>query len=151
MKWPWHKFPTPFALLKLVRFRRKLREENLHNTAQLPTQDDIKLPLPLPGDRHLVVRTADGSFNDLEDPKMGMVGTRFGRNFALKNVYPNEENLLNPNPRVISRKLLTRKEFVPATTLNLLAGAWIQFQTHDWFSHGDNQQNNKFQIPLPQM
>ena len=45
MKWPWHKFPTPFALLKLVRFRRKLREENLHNTAQLPTQDDIKLPL----------------------------------------------------------------------------------------------------------
>jgi hypothetical protein len=148
MKWPWHKFPTPFALLKLVRFRRKLREENLHNTAQLPTQDDIKLPLPLPGDRHLVVRTADGSFNDLEDPKMGMVGTRFGRNFALKNVYPNEENLLNPNPRVISRKLLTRKEFVPATTLNLLAGAWIQFQTHDWFSHGDNQQNNKFQIPL---
>lgn len=148
MKWPWHKFPTPFALLKLVRFRRKLREENLHNTAQLPTQDDIKLPLPLPGDRHLVVRTADGSFNDLEDPKMGMVGTRFGRNFALKNVYPNEDNLLNPNPRVISRKLLTRKEFVPATTLNLLAGAWIQFQTHDWFSHGDNQQNNKFQIPL---
>lgn len=148
MKWPWHKFPTPFALLKLVRFRRKLREENLHNTAQLPTQDDIKLPLPLPGDRHLVVRTADGSFNDLEDPKIGMVGTRFGRNFALKNVYPNEENLLNPNPRVISRKLLTRKAFVPATTLNLLAGAWIQFQTHDWFSHGDNQQNNKFQIPL---
>ncbi|NET76063.1 peroxidase family protein [Okeania sp. SIO1F9] len=55
---------------------------------------------------------------------------------------------MNPNPRVISRKLLTREEFVPATTLNLLAAAWIQFQTHDWFSHGDNQQDNKFQIPL---
>ncbi len=148
MTWPWHKFPTPIALLKLVGFRNKLREENLHNTAQLPTQDDIELPLPLPEDRHLVVRTADGSFNDLEDPKMGMAGTRFGRNVPLKNVYPNEENLLNPNPRVISRKLLTREEFVPATTLNLLAAAWIQFQTHDWFSHGDNQPNNKFQIPL---
>ncbi len=148
MKWSWYKFPTPIALLKLVGFRNKLREENLHNTAQLPTQDDINLPLPLPDDRHLVVRTADGSFNDLEDPKMGMAGTRFGRNFPLKNVYPNEENLLNPNPRVISRKLLTREEFVPATTLNLLAAAWIQFQTHDWFSHGGNQQDNKFQIPL---
>ncbi|NES66097.1 MAG: peroxidase [Okeania sp. SIO2D1] len=148
MKWPWYKFPTPIALLKLLGFRNKLREENLHDTAQLPTQDDTELPLPLPGDRHLVVRTADGSFNDLEDPKMGMAGTRFGRNFPLKNVYPNEENLLNPNPRVISRKLLTREEFVPATTLNLLAAAWIQFQTHDWFSHGDNQQDNKFQIPL---
>ncbi|NES77784.1 MULTISPECIES: peroxidase family protein [unclassified Okeania] len=148
MKWPWYKFPTPIALLKLLGFRNKLREENLHNTAQLPTQDDTELPLPLPDDRHLVVRTADGSFNDLEDPKMGMAGTRFGRNFPLKNVYPNEENLLNPNPRIISRKLLTREEFVPATTLNLLAAAWIQFQTHDWFSHGDNQQDNKFQIPL---
>ncbi|RQH45688.1 peroxidase [Okeania hirsuta] len=148
MKWPWYKFPTPIALLKLLEFRNKLREENLHNTAQLPTQDDTELPLPLPDDRHLVVRTADGSFNDLEDPKMGMAGTRFGRNFPLKNVYPNEENLLNPNPRIISRKLLTREEFVPATTLNLLAAAWIQFQTHDWFSHGDNQQDNKFQIPL---
>ena len=25
---------------------------------------------------------------------------------------------------------------MPATTLNLLAGAWIQFEVHDWFSHG---------------
>ncbi|NES04014.1 MAG: hypothetical protein F6K22_14920 [Okeania sp. SIO2F4] len=66
MKWPWYKFPTPIALLKLLGFRKKLREENLHNTAQLPTQDDIELPLPLPGDRHLVVRTADGSFNDVK-------------------------------------------------------------------------------------
>ncbi len=148
MTWPWHKFPTPIALLKLVGFRNKLRKENLHNTAQLPTQGDINLPQPLPDDRHLVVRTADGSFNDLEDPKMGMAGTRFGRNVPLKNVYPNQENLLNPNPRVISRKLLTREQFVPATTLNLLAAAWIQFQTHDWFSHGGNQQDNKFQIPL---
>lgn len=145
---PWHKFPTPIALIKLLRFRNKLREENLHNTAQLPTKNDVESPLPLPGDRHLVVRTADGSFNDLEDPKMGMAGTRFGRNVPLKNVYPNQENLLNPNPRIISRKLLTREKFVPATTLNLLAAAWIQFQTHDWFSHGDNQQEHKFEIPL---
>ena len=41
-----------------------------------------------------------------------------------------------PNPRLVSRELLTRDEFQPATTLNLLAGAWIQFEVHDWFSHG---------------
>ena len=28
---------------------------------------------------------------------------------------------------------------MPATTLNVLAAAWIQFQNHDWFSHGDNR------------
>jgi hypothetical protein len=33
--------------------------------------------------------------------------------------------------------LLARTEFQPATTLNLLAAAWIQFEVHDWFSHGE--------------
>ena len=33
---------------------------------------------------------------------------------------------------------MTRDEFIPATTLNVLAAAWIQFEVHDWFSHGPN-------------
>ncbi|MGB7442503.1 MAG: peroxidase family protein [Coleofasciculaceae cyanobacterium] len=145
---PWHRLPLPVALFKLNQFRDRMRQKNLHDTAKLTTTDDVKKPVPSPDGRHLTVRTADGSFNDLNDPKMGMVGTRFGRNVPLNKVYPDEKNILNPNPRTVSRTLLTRDQFVPATTLNILAAAWIQFQTHDWFSHGANQQDNKFQIPL---
>ena len=46
--------------------------------------------------------------------------------------------MLKPNPRTISRELLARREFIPATTLNVLAAAWLQFEVHDWMSHGTN-------------
>ena len=79
----------------------------------------------------------DGTFNDLENPLMGSTGTRFGRNFPLKHTYPETEpRLLTPNARTVSLDLHTREEFVPATTLNVLAAAWLQFEVHDWFSHG---------------
>jgi hypothetical protein len=145
---PWHRLPTPLALVKLFQFRNNLREENLHDTSQLPTNDEVDEPEPLPDKRHLKVRTADGSFNDLKHPKMGMAGTRFGRNVPLKYTYPQEKSLLDPNPRIISRALMTRDEFVPATTLNLLAASWIQFQTHDWFSHGVPDLDRTIEFPL---
>jgi len=31
----------------------------------------------------------------------------------------------------------------------MLAAAWIQFMTRDWFSHGTGDKNNMWQIPLP--
>ena len=69
-------------------------------------------------------RAPDGSHNDLEKPAMGAAGTRFGRNFPLDQVYPDEEPaILDPNPRTVSLELLTRETFEPATTLNLLAAA----------------------------
>jgi len=49
---------------------------------------------------------------------------------------------------VVSRELLTRDEFQPATTLNLLAGAWIQFEVHDWFSHGKNEPEEPWQVEV---
>ena len=64
-------------------------------------------------------------------------GARFGRNVPLKEAHPDLQNLLTPSPRVISNKLLARDTFKPATILNLLAAAWIQFETHDWFNHGE--------------
>jgi hypothetical protein len=145
---PWHRLPTVLALLKLNQFRDRLRQVNLHDTSQLPKTEEAPKPQPSPDNRHLKVRTADGSFNDLDRPEMGMVGERFGRNMPLDEVYPDTANLLNPNPRTISRALMTRDEFVPATILNLLAAAWIQFENHDWFSHGDNQPDRKIDIPL---
>ena len=147
---PWHELPTLLGLLKLVQFRDNLREDNLHDTAALPTNDEVTEPQPSPDNIHLRIRTADGSFNDLDDPKMGKANSRFGRNMPLKYVYPDTENLMNPNPRTISRKVLGREEgkFVPASTLNLLAGAWIQFQTHDWFFHGSDEVGEKHRFHL---
>jgi hypothetical protein len=49
---------------------------------------------------------------------------------------------------VISNELLLRDHFKPATTLNLLAAAWIQFQTHDWFQH-ENFTTEQHNIQLP--
>jgi hypothetical protein len=95
----------------------------------------------------MTARTLDGTYNHLEDPLMGSLGSRFGRNVPLEYTV-REEDPLEPNPRTVSRELLTRKEFIPATTLNLLAGAWIQFEVHDWFSHGKNDERNSWVVPL---
>ena len=91
-------------------------------------------------------RTIDGTYNDLNFPKMGSAGCRFGRNFPLDQVVPDAPNLLIPNPRVVSRELMTREQFQPATFLNLLAAAWIQFMVHDWFVH-DRSKTDFVEIP----
>jgi Animal haem peroxidase len=92
--------------------------------------------------------TADGTFIDLQNPKMGSARTRFGRNVPLEDAYPNESGVLTPNPRTVSQELLTRDTFKPATLMNLLAAAWIQFMIHDWFSHGKNQKEHPWEVPL---
>jgi len=95
------------------------------------------------------VRTLDGSYNDLSDPAMGSIGSRFGRNVPLSYTYPEADtDILEPNPRTISRRLLTRTRFIPATTLNVLAAAWLQFEVHDWFSHGKNDPEKPWKIHL---
>lgn len=148
IKKAWHQLPVPLALLKLNEFRDTMRQKNLHDTSQLPTKGENTPPAPSPDGRHLKVRTADGSFNDLKHPEMGKAGTRFGRNVPVKYTYPDEKNLLTPNPRIISQRLMTRDEFKPATTLNLLAASWIQFQNHDWFSHSTPELKKPINIPL---
>ena len=150
---PWHKLPLPIGLLRLVQFRRSLRENNLRDTGEIEDTSRLPVPQPDPAGRHLTARTADGSFNDLSQPNMGMAGTRFGRNVPLADAKVEESTLLEPNPRLISRVLLKRDEFIPATILNLHAAAWIQFQTHDWFTHGElppeQHSGNSFNVPAP--
>jgi hypothetical protein len=88
-------------------------------------------------------------YNDLKNPRMGSTGVRFGRNVPIEHTFPEPESaLLTPSPRLISRKLMTRETFQPATTLNLLAAAWIQFMTHDWFNHGQNQTENPLLVEV---
>jgi hypothetical protein len=141
----WHRLPVPLALLTLMGIRDELREENLYDT-----NDRIAQPAPQPpSSRHLVARTVDGSYNDLGSPSMGMAGTRLGRNVPLRFTAPEQPPaLFEPNPRTVSDVLLLRRQFLPATTLNVLAAAWLQFQTRDWFSHGTDAQN-PILVPRP--
>ncbi|MGH3080610.1 MAG: peroxidase family protein, partial [Gaiellaceae bacterium] len=115
----WDRLPLPLAILTLVGLRGRLRNENLYDTgkgrrAAEPDKDS---------GNYLTARTYDGTYNDLNDPQMGALHARFGRNVPLQFTWPEpDEALLEPNPRLVSRRLLTRDEFSPATTLNLLAG-----------------------------
>ena len=74
-----------------------------------------------------------------------------------RNRHADRIGLLQPDPQLISRKLFTRDQSAPercnegrglpdlsreahcdyqkAPHLNVLAAFWIQFMTHDWFSH----------------
>jgi hypothetical protein len=139
----WDRLPTLLAAVNLTVFRNRLRERNLHHTGYgCPHAAAWNAD-------HQRWRSADGSFNSLGHPRMGMAGTRFGRNVPLPDAVPESgAALLDPSPRTISRELLARRNFIPATTLNLLAAAWIQFETHDWFSHGDPEPGDEFRIPL---
>jgi hypothetical protein len=122
---------------------------------------------PAPDPAYLLERQADGYYEDLHDPEMGSgstcdpnaavpgiilasnPGARFGRNVPLKYAYPEQgPGLLKPSPREISRRLLARDTFKPASILNFLAAAWIQFETHDWFFHGQPVRGDEFEIPL---
>jgi Animal haem peroxidase len=143
---PWYKLPRLLAMRRLIDIRNDLRAQNLHDT-EAPPLEKTSVPVDLdPALRE--GRSADGSHNDLRCPQMGAVGRRFGRNFALEHVSPDTANLMSPNPRVVSRELMTREEFQPATILNLLAAAWIQFMVHDWFVH-KRSATDAVEIPAP--
>jgi hypothetical protein len=129
---PWYKLPWLLAIPRLIEMRNRMRAQNLHDTEEPP------LARQPPGTTDPSVRESrspDGTNNDLTFPTMGAAGRRFGRNFPLSEVAPDTPNLLIPNPRVVSRELMTRHQFQPVTVLNLLAAAWIQFMVHDWFVH----------------
>jgi Animal haem peroxidase len=140
----WYRLPRFIAAINIAVFRDRLREYNLYHTGYGIRSS----PKWNAGSERW--RSADGSFNSLEQSRMGMAGTRFGRNIPLPEAVPDGDHaLLDPSPRLISRELLARREFIPATTLNLLAAAWIQFETHNWFSHGMPGPGREFKIPLP--
>jgi hypothetical protein len=139
----WHRLPTLAAAANLSVYRDRERADNLHHAGYGVTASSDWSA----GKERW--RSPDGSFNCLDHPRMGMAGARFGRNIPLSEAVPDTgAALLDPSPRLISRELLSRRTFIPATTLNLLAAAWIQFETHDWFSHGQPEPGDEFKIPL---
>ncbi|MDK0524062.1 peroxidase family protein [Streptomyces sp. ML-6] len=144
----WDRLPVVAGLLTLLGLRVRLRQKNLYDTGRLPA---INQPEPAPPSAsHQVNRTADGSHNDLGEPRMGMAGTRFGRNIPLEAIVPAspEDVLARPNPREVSRALLTRDQLVPAESVNSLVAAWLQFMVRDWFSHGTSPPDRPWEVPL---
>lgn len=144
---PWHRLPTSLGLLNLLAFRQKLRQDNLIDTEPREAPPRAQ-PVPDPIDEDMrLARSYDGTYNDLSAPKMGALGSAFGRNLA--PVYQPE--LFDvPNPVTVSRELLHRDVFLPARSLNVLAAAWIQFQVHDWVNHKRYPTGTKtVEVPLP--
>ena len=92
-----------------------------------------------------------------------------GRTELTKNRHGDRLGLLKPDPQLISRKLFTRKQstpdrcgdgyglpgfskdancdYQPAPFFNVLAAFWIQFMTHDWFSHLEEGHNAAAYMP----
>jgi hypothetical protein len=121
----WDRLPPGLGVATLLGIRHRLRVRNLYDTRRVPVS------APANGARPSPVRSRDGRGNDVADPDMGAAGTPFGRN-APPVVEPDDAD---PDPLAVSERLLTRDEFFPAETVNLLAAAWVQFEVHDWFAH----------------
>ena len=87
---------------------------------------------------------------------------QLGATELVKNRHAGRIALLRPDPQVISRELFTRAQsdsakcadglaagtdahcdYMKAPFFNVLAAFWIQFMTHDWFSHLDEGVNDK--------
>ena len=169
---PWYRLPTFLGVMNLGALRDVLREKNLVGTNDIPVTNPVgRDPYPPPPSaRDLYELNFDGYYNDLRRGKWEMgsastnshdpaspsdfdrsnPGSRFGRNVPRHATYPNKSSLLEPSPREISRHLLARDSLKEATILNFLAAAWIQFETHDWFFHGNPVTGNEFKVRLTQ-
>ncbi len=143
----WYRLPVPLGLAVLPGIRDVLRRRNLYDTSNEPAVD---LPPVAPATPEVrTTRTLDGTYNDLDEPRMGMAGARFGRNVPIERTYADPPPaFLRPNPREVSRALLTRDQLIPATAANALVATWLQFMIRDWFSHGPSPTDDPFEVPL---
>lgn len=128
-------------------------------------------------------RTPNGICNDIDNPAMGATGQPFARNVPFEETFPDQPRteparerhdgrigLLEPDPQVISRRLMTRRsapgpdtcrggqglpgndpaadcDYKKAPFFNVMAAFWIQFMTHDWFSHMNEARNTSEMMP----
>src|SRR5919199_1214463 len=145
-KWQWWQLPTAsLKALNLLSQRLDLRDWNLYDTSEkLKTEATEEPPKEA-----LTARRPDGRWNDLKDPEMGSTGSAFSRNINPKRIKPEKPpRLHDPSARKVSLELMTRHEFQPATTLNVLAAAWIQFENHNWFFHGRGNKDEVIEVPV---
>ena len=145
----WYEHPSLILQLSgLSAARDDLREKNLFEHEDIRTVRDGGDDLGEPSQDALQARTPDGTFNDLGCPYMGAKGTGFGRNVPIEKTIVDRKRLLTPDPRVISNTLMARDTFKPAGILNALGAAWLQFENHNWFFHGNGVADKVINIPL---
>ena len=140
------------SILKSLSYLYYLRVSLFHNLDKGDTfkSQEFATPIECPFATQSA-RTLDGTCNRNTSAAMGSANTRFGRLSGFNYSVSDEEQLLIPNPKVVAEKLLYRKdgEMIEETHVNLLAAAWIQFQTHDWFTHlNDGPEENPIKVPL---
>jgi hypothetical protein len=142
----WYQLPGVQAkALNLLSLRLDMRDMNLYDTRDKIQEKGTEEPPK----EALTARRPDGRWNDLNDPEMGSTGRAFARNIDPQRIKPEKPpRLYDPNPRDVSLELMTRREFQPATTLNALAAAWIQFENHNWFFHGRGREDEIMEIPV---
>src|SRR3982751_3916933 len=142
----WYEMPlVNLKALNLLSLRLDLRDKNLFDSPNRQKSERTEDPPP----EALRARRPDGRWNDLEDPDMGSVGREFTHNIDPKRIKPeNPPRLHTPSARKVSLELMTRDTFKPATTLNALAAAWIQFENHNWFFHGRGNKDETMKVPL---
>ena len=97
IRW-YHLWPPLFGSIGTGGLRRELRANNLHALpGDVPDSAENRLepdpsnqPSPLPpwDESYRDNRSPDGSYNDLSEPAMGMVGMRFGRNVPAAETWP---------------------------------------------------------------
>src|SRR3954449_11125071 len=142
----WYELPTTgLKALNLLSLRLDLRDMNLFDTSTPIRKHGIEEP----PEEVLKARRPDGKWNDLNDPDMGSTDSAFTRNVDPKRIRPEKPpRLHDPSARKVSLELMTRHEFQPATTLNVLAAAWIQFENHNWFFHGRGKPEETMDVPI---
>ncbi|MFL5782288.1 MAG: peroxidase family protein [Thermoleophilaceae bacterium] len=142
----WYEMPTTaLKALNLLSLRLDLRDMNLFDTGTPIRRHGLEEP----PEEALTARRPDGKWNDLNDPEMGSTGSAFTRNINPKRIKPEKPPRLHqPSARKVSLDLMTRHEFQPATTLNVLAAAWIQFENHNWFFHGRGEPDETIDVPV---
>jgi len=146
----WYRRPLFLGILTLAYMREKLNSNNLHSTYPKGALIGFQPEGQTPPEGVQYYRTADGSWNNLENPKEGAAGTRLSRNVHIEAIkVESGKELLTPNPREISRRLLTRgSEMKQVPFLNMLAACWIQFQNADWINHGEPLLKELIEVPL---
>jgi hypothetical protein len=146
----WYEQNPVRAMLMLARRRWRLNRQQLFPAYPASAKTAFYGGTTAAPEGAHAARTADGSWNDLNDPMAGAARTRFGFNTdPARTPAETGPRLLTPNPREVSRALLTRKSgFKEIPFLNLTAAAWIQFMNHDWVSYGEPANAPPYRIPL---
>jgi Animal haem peroxidase len=166
--------PVAGPLLKVWQeMRLQPDNPNFHDIQVLPNGDQqCKGPLvrfrTLTGICNDIRNPAMGSTGQLFGRNVQFESTypELGLDALARNRHGDRLGLLKPDPQVISRKLFTRDEHVTPTCnkghgtpgtdsdcaykkapfFNVLAAYWIQFMTHDWFSHLNEARDDRSHV-----